>query len=298
VVTKKKRRRQLARQKWERQQARRALRRQRARRRAIIASAVAGVLAVGAGGYGIFALVSDDSPASASPTPTSTPARSPSPSASRSASASPSPSSTPTATAAAAAAPRPTKPGECVYVPYDGPNQKSFGLPASSAPRTDAVATITTNRGTITVDLLGEDASCAVHSFTFLANKGAFDNTPCTGLAVEPARARYLECGDVTGSGDGGPGYVFGNENDDRRQYDAGWLVLADGENRNGSRFYITYGESSRFDHRVTAFGKVRTGLDVVREVARGGLAPGSDDNGVGRPATSIVIKDVKVTTK
>jgi peptidyl-prolyl cis-trans isomerase B (cyclophilin B) len=171
-------------------------------------------------------------------------------------------------------------------------------MPPSKAPQADAVATITTNRGTLTVDLFGEDASCAVQSFAFLANKDAFDNTTCTELAVAPARARYLECGDVTGSGEGGPGYIFGNENDDRRQYDAGWLVLADGENRNGSRFYITYGESSQFDHQVTAFGKVRTGLEVVQEVARGGLAPGSDDNGVGRPATSITIKDVKVTTK
>lgn len=292
MVTKKKRRRQLARQKWERQQARRALRRQRARRRAIIAGAVAGVLAVGAGGYGIFALVSDDSPASASPSPSPTPTRTPN------TSASPSASSSPTPTATAAAAPRPTKPGECAYVAHEGPNQESFGLPSAKAPGKDAVATITTNRGTITADLFGEDASCAVHSFTFLANKDAFDNTTCTELAVAPARARYLECGDVSGSGDGGPGYIFANENDDRRQYDAGWLVLAEGENRNGSRFYITYGESSEFDHKVTAFGKVRTGLDVVREVAQDGLAPDSGHSGVGRPATSVIIEDVKVTTK
>jgi peptidyl-prolyl cis-trans isomerase B (cyclophilin B) len=280
VVTKKQRARQLARQKWERQQARRAQRRSRARRRAIIAGAVVGVLAVGGGGYGISLLAQDDPQANAAPTPSATPTPSPTPS--------------PTL----ATAPRPKQPGECRYLAEEGAGQKAVGLPATKAPVEDAVATITTSLGTIKADLFGKKASCAVNSFRHLATEHAFDDTACTGLAVAPAPARFLECGDVTGSGAGGPGYIFGNENDERMSFEAGWLVMTGGENRNGSRFAITYGDTSKFEHPVTTFGKVSAGLDVVRKAARGGLAPNSGTQGVGRPATSVIIADVKVTTK
>jgi peptidyl-prolyl cis-trans isomerase B (cyclophilin B) len=282
VVTKKQRARKLAREKWERQEFRRAERRRRARRRAIIAGAVAGILAVSAGGYGITLLVKDDRPASAAPTP----------------SPSDPPSPTPTASPTPAAAPRPTKPGECTYVTADGAGQKAIGLPAAKAPLKDAVATVTTNVGTIKAELFGEDAACAVNSFRHLAAENAFDDTRCTGLAVAPAPARFLECGDLTGSGDGGPGYIFGNENDDKQSLGPGWLVMTGGENRNGSRFGITYGDTSTFEQPVTVFGKVSTGLDVVTKAARDGLAPKSGTQGVGRPAASVIILDVKVTTK
>lgn len=284
MVSKKRRRRQLARAKWERQQARRALRRQRARRRAIIAGAVAGVLAVSAAGYGIVLLVRDEPPASAEPAATATPTPTPS--------ASPKPQT----------APRPTKPGECRFVSVKGDDQQSFGTPPAKAPLEDAVATIKTNRGTITVDLHGKAAPCAVQSFRFLADKQAYDGTRCTGLTVSPAPARYLECGDPTGSGTGGPGYIFGNENDAGRELGPGWLVMTGGENRNGSRFAITYAKSS-FAEPVTVFGRVRKGLDVVREIARVGIVkPAERDKtesgatGVGKPVTSVIIQDVKVT--
>jgi peptidyl-prolyl cis-trans isomerase B (cyclophilin B) len=277
VVTKRQRERQLARQKWERQQERRAQRRSRARKRGIVAGAVVGVLVIGAGGYGVTLLVNDDRQANAAPTSSPEPA----------------PSATPTP----AAAPRPTTAGECSFVAQGGPDQKPVGVPEPEAPVKDAVATIRTSRGTITADLLGTQASCAVHSFTYLAGKDAFDKTVCTGLAAKPAPARYLECGDLTGSGASGPGYIFGNEND-KPKLGPGWLVMADGENRNGSRFAITYGDTSTFDQPVTVFGKVTAGLDVVKKVARSGLAPGAGTEGVGRPAASVIIEDVKVTTK
>ena len=205
---------------------------------------------------------------------------------------------TPAATPNLAVAPRPAKPGACTFVPQEGDDQKSFGTPTAKAPLENSVATIKTDRGTITADLLGESAACAVHSFTFLAGKDAYDNTVCGGLAVAPARERYLECGDLTGSGASGPGYVFGNENDDKASLGEGWLVMAGDENRNGSRFRITTGDTSTFDHPVTVFGKVTGGLDVVREVAKAGLAPKSGSEGVGRPSTSVIIQDVRVTTK
>ncbi|WP_020573692.1 peptidylprolyl isomerase [Actinopolymorpha alba] len=277
MVTKKQRQRQLARQKLVRQRARRLERRQRVRRRGVIAGVVLAVLAVIAGGYAVSLLFKGDKPASAAATPTATPSASPSPTAT--------------------GAPRPTKAGECTYVAQEGKDQKSFGLPPAKAPLKDAVATIKTNQGTITADLFGANAGCAVNSFTFLANKNAFDKTTCDTLSTKPATAEYLGCGDVTASG-GGPGYIFGNENDGKKTFEPGWLVMAGAENHAGSRFFITSGDSSTFEHPVTVFGKVRDGLDVVQNVAKAGLAPNSGSKGVGRPATSVIIQDVKVTTK
>jgi cyclophilin family peptidyl-prolyl cis-trans isomerase len=76
-----------------------------------------------------------------------------------------------------------------------------------------------------------------------------------------------------------------------------GRVVVADGENRNDSGFVITYGDPFTIDHRVTAFGKVNDRLDGGTMAAKAGLAPDSGTQGLGRPATSVIIEDVKVTT-
>lgn len=281
MVTRKQRQRQLAREKWERQQTRRVERQHRTKRRAQVAGAVVGVIAVVALVFAVVQLVKDDAPASASddktPSATPTPSESPKPQT----------------------APRPGKTGKCEYVRLEGDDQKFAGLPpADVAPATSAkpaTTTIETDAGTIEAELLTADARCAVNSFTHLAEQDAYDESLCTYLSVDPAEHLALGCGDLTGSGAGGAGYVFGNEND-KSEVRRGWLVMAGPENRNDSRFYITYGDVSRFDESLTVFGKVTSGMRVVDQIVDGGLAKGSGSKGVGRPATSAVVQDVKVT--
>lgn len=280
MVSKKARRRALARQKWERQQARRWERRRKARRRAVIGGAVFAVLAVLAGSTGIWWLARDDDSASASPKPTDTSSS----------------SATPT--------PTPSAGSECGYEKKSGDDQVSIGLPeAASEPLESATATIRTDQGPITAELFTGKAPCAVQSLRFLADKDAYDKTPCTELAVAPSPARYLGCGGLSESGDQGPGYLFEQENT-ATEVEPGMLVLAGDEQGNGSRFLITYGKKATFEHPVTVLGEVTKGLPVVTKVADGGLAGskdgGKDDrdgSGVGSPKTELIIEDIKVTT-
>lgn len=284
MVTKKQRQRQLAREKWERQQARKIERQRRTKRRAKVAGAVLGVVAVVALVFGVVQLVRDDAPAAASddkkPSATPTP--------------------TPTSTPKPETAPRPAATGKCEYVRQNSDDEKFAGLPPADVPPASeaepATATIQTDAGTIEAELLTEEARCAVNSFAYLAEKDAYDRSLCTYLSVDPAEHLALGCGDLTGSGAGGAGYIFGNEND-KTDVKRGWLVMAGPENRNDSRFYITYGDVSKFEEPVTVFGRVTSGMDVVDKLADKGLAVGSGTKGVGRPATSAVVQDVKVTS-
>jgi peptidyl-prolyl cis-trans isomerase B (cyclophilin B) len=280
VVSRKQRQRQLARERWERQQQRRAERRRKMRQRAIIIGAVVGVVAVAAGGYGVYLLVRDEPSAAATPTPTpsvSSPAASPSP----------------------VAAPKP-KAGECLYQAEAGADQKQVGLPPTK-PQLAAsyVASIVTNQGTITATLDPKNAPCSTNSFDFLAGKNAFDKTNCTELAAAPAPTSYLRCGSLTGTPTSGPGYVFAGENEKSASVPAGSLVVAGDANRGGSQFLVTYGKASTFDRPVTVFGKVTKGLDIVEKIAKGGVTPvTSPVAGVGSPKTAVVIQDVKITKK
>ena len=106
-------------------------------------------------------------------------------------------------------------------------------------------ATIKTNRGTIVLDLLNHKATCTVNSFIYLAAKNYFNNTPCHRLTT--AGIYVLQCGDPTGTGSGGPGYKFANENLAGAKYTQGTVAMANaGPGTNGSQFFLVYRNSQR----------------------------------------------------
>ena len=73
-------------------------------------------------------------------------------------------------------------------------------------------STLTTNRGDIVFTADGKAAPYTVDSFVYLAEKGYYNNTKCHRL-VWSSRLYMLQCGDPTGTGGGGPGYAFPDEN-------------------------------------------------------------------------------------
>ena len=108
------------------------------------------------------------------------------------------------------------------HTPPSGTAARKVGIPPAK-PRFKAAkyqATIKTNRGTIVLDLLNHKATCTVNSFIYLAAKNYFNNTPCHRLTT--AGIFVLQCGDPTGTGSGGPGYKFANENLTGAKYTAG----------------------------------------------------------------------------
>lgn len=194
------------------------------------------------------------------------------------------PSASPSASASTAAAK-----GDCTYT-KGGTAIKNVGQPANGKVSTSGTVTVdvATTRGNMTFALDRAKAPCTVNSFTYLAGKKYFDNTPCHRLTTA-ANFGVLQCGDPGGSGSGGPGYSFADELDKNGKYTKGVLAMANsGPNTNGSQFFIVY-KDTQLAPNYTIFGTVTKGLDVVENVAKGGTQSGED----GKPKTSISLKTV-----
>jgi peptidyl-prolyl cis-trans isomerase B (cyclophilin B) len=295
VASSKDRERELARQRYQRQLERRAAAQAKGRQRLLIGLTVFAVVAVIAA-VAIIAAVntkSNKSTASAGAAASTGAGASSAPSASTGASAAPSA----VASAAPAANPSPTVSGgallKCTTPPAKPAKPLSFKTePAMTIdPTANYVATITTNCGVIKADLYASKAPHTVNSFAFLAGKGYFTDVPCHRLTT--AGIFVLQCGDPTGTGSGGPGYSFKDENLTGATYGAGVLAMANsGANTNGSQFFINY-KDSQLSPNYTPFGKITQGLDIVAAIGAKGASGGSGD---GAPTQPVSILSFTVT--
>jgi peptidyl-prolyl cis-trans isomerase B (cyclophilin B) len=274
VTGKKERQRRLAREHYQRQQARRAVQARRWRIGGLIAGAV-----VVAGGLGFVSFLAfgggtKSSASSATPHPSTAAA-----------------TATPSASATPSQAVEPAR--HCGYTP-SGKAAKNVGTPPAKPDyKASYRATITTNRGDIVVNLLNSKATCTVNSFVYLASKHYFSNTPCHRLTT--SGIYVLQCGDPTGTGSGGPGYKFADENLAKAKYPQGELAMANsGPNTNGSQFFVVYRNTS-LPPNYTPFGTVVSGLGIVQNVAKAGT-DNANGTGDGHPKEKVVIKSVTIT--
>ena len=277
MAGKKERQRRLAREHYARQATKRDKRARRLRTSTIVGVAVCVGVALAVGGFLVFS--GAGKPASASATPT------PSISASASAPATPSPS-------AAAAVAEPAQ--HCTYT-TNGTAVRNVGFPPA---RPDYKATyqasIVTNRGTVVIDLLNSKATCTVNSFVYLAAKKYFSGTTCHRLTT--SGIYVLQCGDPTGTGRGGPGYKFADENLAGARYTAGTVAMANaGPGTNGSQFFLVYRNSLSLPASYTPFGTVVKGLAIVQNVAKAGT-DNANAPGDGHPKKKVIIYRVTIT--
>jgi len=267
VAGKKERQRRLAREKYERQQARRVHHARRWRSSLIIALVCLTVVGTGTGAY--FLLHGGSKPASAS-------------------AASPRPTASPSGAASAAAAEPAT---HCTYLASPPAARKVGTPPATPDSKATYRATIVTNRGNVVIDLLNDKATCAVNSFVHLAGKNYFNNTRCHRLTT--SSIYVLQCGDPTGTGNGGPGYKFADENLSGARYTAGTVAMANaGPGTNGSQFFLVYRNSLSLHPNYTPFGTVVKGLRIIQNVARAGT-DNANGPGDGHPRERVVIERV-----
>jgi len=127
-------------------------------------------------------------------------------------------------------------------------------------------AVFTTDVGEFTVRLFPEQAPLTVNNFVFLARQGYYDNT--TFHRVLPGF--MAQGGDPTGTGMGGPGYEFVNEDSDLKFDKAGVVAMANaGRDTNGSQFFITFVPTPQLNGDYTIFGQVISGMDVVNGITR-----------------------------
>ena len=178
------------------------------------------------------------------------------------------------------------------------PNVADVGTPPTSAPSAGTqTMTITTNLGVIAVTIDDAKVPCTAASFTYLASKRFFDNTPCYRLTTTDIFV--LQCGDPTGTGSGGPAYQFDDENlpsVTHPPYPRGVLAMANaGPNTNGSQFFIVYGDSD-LPPNYAVVGTVVRGLDIVDTVAAGGVVPSTDSPNEGPPKTPVTVTSLTMS--
>lgn len=125
-------------------------------------------------------------------------------------------------------------------------------------------ATLKTAKGDIVIQLFGDKAPITVNSFVFLARQGYFD-----GVTFHRVLPGFMaQGGDPLGTGGGGPGYEFQNEDSDLKFDAPGVVAMANaGRDTNGSQFFITYAPQPNLDGDYTIFGKVVAGLEVAESL-------------------------------
>ncbi|MGW4808964.1 peptidylprolyl isomerase [Kitasatospora sp. NPDC004272] len=138
-------------------------------------------------------------------------------------------------------------------------------------------AKIATSQGDVTLSLDAAKAPHTVNSFVFLAGQQFWDGTKCHRLTTEGIYV--LQCGDPTGTGRGGPGYQFADENLEGATYPAGTVAMANsGANTNGSQFFLVY-QDTQLPPSYTPFGTITGGMDVLKKIAEAG-AEGTGGDG------------------
>lgn len=120
--------------------------------------------------------------------------------------------------------------------------------------------------GEFVIQLFPDKAPITVNSFVFLAKEKFFD-----GVTFHRVLDGFMaQGGDPTGTGTGGPGYQFVNEDNDLKFDKAGVVAMANaGRNTNGSQFFITFGPTPNLNGGYTIFGQVISGMDVVNKITR-----------------------------
>ena len=181
----------------------------------------------------------------------------------------------------------------CSYTASGTAARKVSRPPSTTDTSASYTATVKTNRGSIVINLLNSKAPCTVNSFVSLAGQNYFNNTTCHRLTT--AGGLYvLQCGDPTGTGRGGPGYKFSDENLKGATYSGGTLAMANaGPNTNGSQFFLVYKNSS-LPPNYTPFGTIVSGLNIIQNVAKAGTN-NANGQGDGAPKEKVDITSVTV---
>jgi peptidyl-prolyl cis-trans isomerase B (cyclophilin B) len=131
------------------------------------------------------------------------------------------------------------------------------------------VATMTTNKGDIKLELFADKTPKTVANFEKLVGQGFYD-----GLKFHRVIDNFMiQGGCPKGTGTGGPGYQFADEFHPTLKHDGpGVLSMANaGPNTNGSQFFITHVATPWLDGKHSVFGRViGDGQKVVNSIRQG----------------------------
>ncbi|HKM24682.1 MAG TPA: peptidylprolyl isomerase [Corynebacterium sp.] len=167
-----------------------------------------------------------------------------------------------------------------------------------------ATATLHTNRGDIVIELFGNHAPATVANFVGLADGSKeYSTENASGEKSGPfydgavfhrvIDGFMIQGGDPTGTGRGGPGYMFADEFHPELRFDRPYLLaMANaGPGTNGSQFFITVGPTPHLNNRHTIFGEV---VDAESQKVVDAIASTATDR-MDRPVDPVMIESVTI---
>jgi len=164
-----------------------------------------------------------------------------------------------------------------------------IAAPENLMKRAPKFLTLQTNCGNIVIETFAKAAPVTITVMSQLARAGYFDKTLCHRLTTEGIYV--LQCGDPTASGSGGPTFRYRDENlpaAAENNYPEGSVAMANsGPNTNGSQFFLVY-KNTTLGPNYTLWGKIVSGLEIVKYIAQGGVKNGGVD---GTPLRTIGIE-------
>jgi peptidyl-prolyl cis-trans isomerase B (cyclophilin B) len=179
----------------------------------------------------------------------------------------------------------------CTYKKDGQEPARDVKLPPAEPDHHGKVAvTMKTSVGDIHITLDAKNKPCTVNSFLSLIEQDYYDKTPCHRMGAT-APYFFLQCGDPTGTGYGGPGYTIPDELTGKETYTAGTLAMArtSAPESGGSQFFMMFGDSP-FDPDYATFGTFdASSIRILQGVG----AKGTDSTE--HPVTPVEITDIVV---
>jgi len=127
-------------------------------------------------------------------------------------------------------------------------------------------ATVTTTKGSFTIEFLPEDATLNVDNFIELAKKSYFN-----GQTIPRVVPNFVvQAGDPRGDQNGGPGYTIRCEINEVPYERAAVGMALSGKDTGGSQWFVTHSPQPHLNGGYTVFGHVIRGMEVVDQIARG----------------------------
>ncbi len=157
-------------------------------------------------------------------------------------------------------------------------------------------AILHTSEGDITVEFFDKQAPNTVANFVKLAKSGFYDGVKfhrvIKGFMIQGGDPLTKDDSKMDTWGTGGPGYSFADEISATNKNDIGTISMANaGADTNGSQFFINTGANNFLDTKHTVFGKVVSGMDVVKKIEN---TPTTGEP-FNRPKTSVVIESISL---
>ena len=171
-------------------------------------------------------------------------------------------------------------------------------VPAGAKSSGGLHAVITTDKGSIEIELLPTEAPKAVENFRLLAEHGYYDGFTFHRIV----KGFMIQGGDPAGTGRGGESAWGGTFADEikadsalyRGGYRRGIVAMANrGPDTNGSQFFIMH-QDYPLPPSYVIFGRVTKGLDTVDALVGAPTQKGADGD-MSQPVTPLVMRKISV---